>query len=170
MCVEPSKILPFHALDVSNKHYILVFWGQFAGINICDFWIAYSSNSAAKNTIYCKIFVIAYAIESLHGENVQNLSFDVTLMPDHLLVCRQLEIFSSFPKTNNGVYRCRSVQLFFDMYCICRETYFLDDIKSDNLWKTVAWAFNLKFSGMRSTTCSENILFVENRLCESRSS
>ena len=52
-------------------------------------------------------------------------------MRDHLLACLQLQTFSPFPKTNKSVYRCRSVSLFFDVYCTCREAYFPDDIKSD---------------------------------------
>ena len=39
-----------------------------------------------KNSIDCGIFAIAHAIEILHGKNVENSSFDVTLMRDHLLV------------------------------------------------------------------------------------
>ena len=65
-------------------------------------------------------------------ENVENSSFHVTLMRDHLLVCLQLQKFSLFPKTNKSVYRCRSVSLSFDVYCICREAYFHDDVKSDD--------------------------------------
>ena len=78
------------------------------------------------------MFAIAHAIEILHGENVEKSSFDVNLMRDHLLVCLQLQKFSPFPKTNKRVYRCRSVSLFFDVYCICREAYFHDDVKSDD--------------------------------------
>ena len=77
-------------------------------------------------------FAIAHAIEILHGEIVENSSFDVTLMRDHLLVCLQLQILSPFPKTNERVYRSRSVCLFFNVYCICREAYFHDDVKSDD--------------------------------------
>ena len=48
-------------------------------------------------------FVIAHAIEILHGRIVENSSFDVTLMRDHLLVCLQLQILSPFPKTNEFI-------------------------------------------------------------------
>ena len=85
-----------------------------------------------KNSIDRGIFAIAHAIEILHGENVENSSFDVTLMRDHLLVCLQLQKFSPFPKTIKRVYRCRSVSLFFDVYRIYREAYFHDDVKSDD--------------------------------------
>ena len=82
-----------------------------------------------KNSVECEIFAIAYAIEILHREN---LPFDVTLMRDHLLVCLQLEIFSPFPGINKRFYRCRSILLFSDMYCIFREAYFLDYSKSND--------------------------------------
>ena len=83
---------------------------------------------------------IRHEYEILHSENVNNSSFEGTLMRDHLLVYLQLEKFSQFPKINKGVYRCKSVPLFFDAYCICREAYFDDDIKSDEayLWQTAA--------------------------------
>ena len=97
---------------------------------ICS-WIAYSSNSSAK-ILYLLWSICCYSsIEILHGENVENSSFDVTLMHDQLLVCLQLEKCSLFPKINKRVH-CRSVSLFFDVYCICREAYFIDDVKSDN--------------------------------------
>ena len=53
-------------------------------------------------------------------------------MRDQLLICLQLQKFLPFPKTNKRVYRCGSVSVFFDVYCICRESYFHDDIKSDD--------------------------------------
>ena len=62
-------------------------------------------------------FAIAHVIEILHGENVENSSFDVTLMRDHLLVCLQLQILSPFPNTNKRVYRCRSLCLFCFLMC-----------------------------------------------------
>ena len=61
------------------------------------------------------------------------------------------------------------------MYCICREAYFHEDIKSmmNILWQTAAAVANgtiekckLKFFEMRSTKCNENSLFAENKLCE----
>ena len=67
-----------------------------------------------------------------YSENVEKSSFDINLMRDHLLVCLQLQKFSQFPKANKRVYRCRSVSLFFDVYCNCREAYFHDDVKSDD--------------------------------------
>ena len=85
-----------------------------------------------KNSIDSRIFAIAYAVEILNGEKVGNSSFDITLMKDHLLVCLQLEKISLFPKTNKRVFRCRSILSFFGIYCICREAYFRDDIKSDD--------------------------------------
>ena len=48
------------------------------------------------------------------------------------LVYLQLEQFPTFPKTNKRFYRCRSIPLFFDVYCVCGEAYFHDDIKSDD--------------------------------------
>ena len=53
-------------------------------------------------------------------------------MRKQLLVCLQLEKISPFRKTKKRFYRCRSILLFFDIYCICREAYFHDDIKSDD--------------------------------------
>ena len=146
---------------------------------VCS-WTAYSSNSAAKKILLIvEYFVIAHAIEILHGEIVENSSFDVTLMRDHLLVCLQLQILSPFPKTNERIYRSRSVCLFFSVYCICREAYFHDDVKSDdgyfmaNCNSCGEWyhkkCMNIsKFSEMRSTTCSGNALLAENKLYEFR--
>ena len=71
-----------------------------------------------KISIDCEINAIAYAIEILHDGNVEYSLFDATLMREHLLFCRQLEKLSPYPKTNKRVYRCRSVSLFFDEYCI----------------------------------------------------
>ena len=85
-----------------------------------------------KILLILECFAIAHAIEILLSENVEKSSFNVTLMRDHLLVCLQLQKISPFPKTNKRVCRCRSVSLFFDVYCICRETYFHDDLKSDD--------------------------------------
>ena len=163
--LSPDKFTPvsekfIQVLNVSNKHWILVFRGQFGQINICDSLvtdgkypkkvvksisrIANCHGSVLelrvlpvqqqKNSIDCGMFAIAHAIEILHGENVEKSSFDVNLMRDHLLVCLQLQKFSPFPKTNKRVYRCRSVSLFFDVYCICREAYFHDDVKSDDIY------------------------------------
>ena len=53
-----------------------------------------------KSSIDCGMFAIADATEILHGENVENWSFTVTLTCDHLLVCVQLDKYSPFPKTN----------------------------------------------------------------------
>ena len=53
-------------------------------------------------------------------------------MRKQLLVCLLLEKFSPIPKTNKQFYCCRSIPLFFDVYCICREAYFHDYIKSDD--------------------------------------
>ena len=53
----------------------------------------------------------------------ENSSFDITLMREHLLVCLQLEKISPFPKTSKGFYRCRSILLFFYIYCTCRVAY-----------------------------------------------
>ena len=141
--LSPDKFTPvsekfIQVLNVSNKHWILVFRGQFGQINICDSLvtdgkypqkvvksisrIANCHGSVLelrvlpvqqqKNSIDCGMFAIAHAIEILHGENVEKSSFDVNLMRDHLLVCLQLQKFSPFPKTNKRVYRCRSVSLF----------------------------------------------------------
>ena len=85
-----------------------------------------------KNSIDCGIFAIAHATEILHGGNVGNSSLDVILMRDHSLVCLQLQKFPPFAKTNKSVYRCRPVSLFSNMYRICREAYFYDDVKSDD--------------------------------------
>ena len=93
-------------LNVSSKHWILVFRGQFGQINICDSLvtdgkfpqkvvkrisrIANCHGSVLelrvlpvqqqKNSIDCVMFPIAHAIEILHGENVEKSSFDVNLM------------------------------------------------------------------------------------------
>ena len=145
--LSPDKFTPvsekfIQVLNASNKHWILVFRGQFGQINICDSLvtdgkyppkivksisrIANCHGSVLelrvlpvqqqKNSIDCGVFAIAHAIEILHVENVEKSSFDVKLMRDHILVCLQLQKFSPFPKTNKRVYRCRSVFLFFDMY------------------------------------------------------
>ena len=161
--LSPDKFTPvsekfIQVLNVSNKHWILAFRGQFGQINICDSLVTdgkYPKKvvksisrianchgcvlelcvlpvQQQKNYIDCGMFAVAPAIEILHDENVEKSSFDVNLMCDHLLVCLQLQKFSPFPKTNKRVYRCRSVSLFFDVYCICREAYFHDDVKSDD--------------------------------------
>lgn len=44
-----------------------------------------------KSSIDGGIFAFAYAIETLHGESVENLSFGVTLMSKHLVIYLQLE-------------------------------------------------------------------------------
>ena len=145
-------------LNVSNKHWILVFRRQFGQINICNSLVTekippikllkvylasetvtglflncvFFQFSGKKILLIVEYFAIAHAIKTLHGENVEKSSFDVTLMRDHLLVCLQLQILSPFPNTNKRVYRCRSVCLFFDVYCICREAYFHDNVKSDD--------------------------------------
>ena len=144
---SPEKFTPVsenfvQVLNVSNKHWILVFRGKFGQIHIWDSLvtdgkypkkvikslsrIANCHGSVLelrilpiqqqKNSTDCGIFAIAHAIEILHGENVENSSFDVTLMHDHLLICLQLQKFSPFSKTNKRVYRCRSVSLFFDVH------------------------------------------------------
>lgn len=46
-----------------------------------------------KSSVDDGIFAFAYAIETLHGESVENLSFGVTLMSDHPLIYLQLENF-----------------------------------------------------------------------------
>lgn len=68
----------------------------------------------------------------MHGQNVGNSSFDVAFMRKPLLVSLQLGKSSSFPKTNKTVYGCRSVPLFFNVYCSCRKACFHDDITSDD--------------------------------------
>ena len=94
-------------------------------------------------------------------------------MHEHLLACLQLEKISPFPKTNKRFYRCRSISLFFYIYCTCREAYFHDNIKSDDGYFMAncsttrsAWTFKLKFFEMRSTACNGNALFAENKLYE----
>ena len=62
-------------------------------------------------------------------------------MRQQLLACLELDKFSPFTKTNKRFYRCRSIPLFFDVYCICWETYLHDDIKSDGGY------FMAKYSG-----------------------
>ena len=133
--------------------------------------IVYSSNSAAKKS-YClqnKFYCLCnWNFPWWEGENS---SFDITLMREHIPVWLQLEKISPFPKTNKRFYRCRSIPLFFDMYCTCRETYFHDNTKSDDVYFMArcsttrsAWTFKLKFFEMRITTCSGNDLFAENKL------
>ena len=85
----------------------------------------------------------------------------------------QLEKCSPFSRTNKRFYCCRSIPLFFYIYCICREAYFHDDIKSDDGYFMAncsntrsAWTFKLKFSEMRSTTCNGNALFAGNKFYE----
>ena len=117
-------------LNVSNKYWILIFRGQFGQINICDFLVTdgkYPKKviksisriadchgsvlelrilqiQQQKYSINCGIFAIAHAIEILHDENVENSSFSVALMRDHLLVCLQFQKFSPFPKTTKGTW------------------------------------------------------------------
>ena len=56
-----------------------------------------------KSSIDGEKFAFTYAIETLHGESVENLSFGVTLMSDHLLVYLQLENFRYFQRPLNEV-------------------------------------------------------------------
>ena len=53
-------------------------------------------------------------------------------MRKQLLVCLKLEKISPFSKTNKRFYHCRSIPLIFYIYCICREAFFHDDIKSND--------------------------------------
>ena len=76
-----------------------------------------------------------------------------------------------FTKTNKRFYRCRSIPLYFYIYCTCWEAYFHDNIKSDNRYFMAkctttrsAWIFKLKFLKMRSSTCNGNALFIEIKL------
>ena len=104
------------------------------------------------------------------------MSLNITLMRKQLLVCLQLEKFLPFLKTNKRFYCCRSIPLLFDVYCICREAYFNDDIKSDdgcftgNSSGSSEWyhrrCIKLKIFEMKSTICSGNALFAESKLYE----
>ena len=88
----------------------------------------------------------------------------------------QLEKCSPFPKTNKQFYRYRSIPLFFYVYCICREAYFHDDIKSDDGYFIAnhggcgKWyhnkCMNIQVKAFLSTSCNENALCAENKLHE----
>ena len=120
-------------LNVSVKHWILVFRGHFGQVSICNCLVTDGKypkkviksisriaschgsllelrilpNQQRKSSIDCGMFAIADAVENLHGENVENWSFNVTLTCNHLLVCLQLEKYSHFQRPIKDI--CRHV-------------------------------------------------------------
>ena len=100
--------------------------------------IAYSSNSTAKKFYWLRNICYCLCNWNFPWWKGENLSFDIALMLKQLIVCLQLEKISPFPKTNKQFYRSRSIPLFFDIYCICREAYFHEDI----LWQAAAAVAN----------------------------
>ena len=93
-----------------------------------------SSKLTALGTRYCKMVVITSYLKNEPQllKIGENSPFDIALMHDTLKVCLQLEKLSPFPQINKQLYCCRSIPSFFDVYCICWEAYFHDDVKSDD--------------------------------------
>ena len=99
-------------------------------------------------------------------------------MRKKLLICLQLEKISAFPQTSKRFYRCRSIPLFFYIYCVCRKAYLHDDIKSDDEYFMAECSgcgewyhkkcmnIRVKVFEMRSTTCNGNAMFAENKVYE----
>ena len=93
-----------------------------------------SSKLTALGTRCCKMVVITSYLKNEPQllKIGENSPFDIALMHDTLKVCLQLEKLSPFPQINKQLYCCRSIPSFFDVYCICWEAYFHDDVKSDD--------------------------------------
>ena len=138
----------------------------------------YSSNSTAKEFYWLRNIYYFLCNWNFPWWKGKNSSFEITLMRKKLLICLQLEKISAFPQTSKRFYRCRSIPLFFYIYCVCRKAYLHDDIKSDDeyfmaecsgcgeCYHKKCMNIQVKVFEMRSTTCHGNAMFAENKVYE----
>ena len=137
----PGKFLQI--VHVPENHWVLISRGKFQEINLYDslkttksypkkvlktvariascsqqtLQINVMPTQQQRNSIDCGVFAITNAVELLSsGDSViESLSYEPSLMRNHLLTCIQLEEFSPFPK---NVKTGSSMQgLYVDFRC-----------------------------------------------------
>ena len=83
------------------------------------------------NAIDCGLFAIAFATDLLYGNSPSNVSYEHEKMRQHLFICLQQDSFTLFPRASAEACKTRSFTYNLDVYCICRDVYFEEDIKKD---------------------------------------
>ncbi|XP_071476988.1 uncharacterized protein [Diadema antillarum] len=97
------------------------------------------SVQSCPNVFDSGLFAIAYAVSTLHQEDLGQVSYNVTLMRDHLLQCLQEKSIRPFPAASERVSVQRTRQRFLSMevFCMCR----------------MPWNANMQESRMKMAQC-----------------
>ena len=82
-----------------------------------------------SNSIDCGVFAIAFAVDVCFGLPTNESCYDVIEMHNHLSTYLQLQELSPFPKISRRVPRCRLFQRYIDIFCVCRQNFFMSDTK-----------------------------------------
>ena len=82
-----------------------------------------------SNSIDCGVFAIAFVVDVCFELPPNESCFDITEMCNHLSACPQLQESSPFPKIARRVPRCRFFQRYIDIFCVCRQNFFVSDTK-----------------------------------------
>ena len=69
----------------------------------------------------CGLFSIATAFNVAYGKGNSSITFEQSLMRDHLEKCFNEGKFSSFPPSKSKVIRCPCMVVKIDVYCICQK-------------------------------------------------
>ena len=82
-----------------------------------------------SNSIDCGVFAIAFAVDVCFGLPPNESCYDVIEMCNHLSTCLQLQELSPFPRISTRGPRWRHFQQCIDIFCVCRQNFFMSDIK-----------------------------------------
>jgi len=67
----------------------------------------------------CGLFVIATAVHVGAGNNIEEISFDQTMMRSHLVQCFEKKTLSPFPQMKKKVKQSMLGNIFIPVYCHC---------------------------------------------------
>ena len=76
-----------------------------------------------SNSIDCGVFAVAFAVDVCFGLPLNESCYEVIEMRSHLSTCLIIQELS--PR----VPRCRLFQRYIDIFCVCRQNFFMSDTK-----------------------------------------
>lgn len=129
---ESNEIRCFDSMKKSSfPHSVLRQIAQLMHTSERQIRIITSPVQQQTNGYDCGLYAIAFATELAFGFNPEEASFNQSEMRSHLLNCYKNQTMDRFPRMKSRVSRCKKTMQLVEVYCLCRDVFFSNDVDKD---------------------------------------